>query len=75
LGNLSRGEHGERNLVKQGLKSVVVAAIDHRDIDGEFAQCHSGIDAGKTSADNSDSRSARSRSLIELTHDGANLTP
>jgi hypothetical protein len=52
LGDVCRGEDGEGNLVEQGLKGVVVAAVDDGDVDGEFGQADGGAEAGETTADN-----------------------
>jgi hypothetical protein len=51
LGNVSRGEHGEGHLVEERLKSIVVAAVDYRDVDREPCKAVGGVDAGKAAAD------------------------
>ena len=36
LGDVCRGKHGQRHLVEQGLKGVVVAAVDESHVDGHI---------------------------------------
>ena len=56
LGDVGRGEDGERDLVEERLKDVVVAAVHDRYVDGEFGQAFCRIDAGKAAADDDDAR-------------------
>jgi len=43
---------GQRHLVEKRLKSVVVAAVYDRDVDGQTGQSIGGVDAGKAATDN-----------------------
>jgi hypothetical protein len=51
LCNIGRGEHGKRDLVKERLKRVVIAAIDERDVDWQLGRFHCCVNAGKSSTD------------------------
>ncbi len=47
LGNVGRRQHGQRHLVEQRLKGVMIAAVDHGDIDGQAREAFGCVQAGK----------------------------
>jgi hypothetical protein len=51
LSDVGRGKHGERDLVEQRLKGVMIAAIDYRDVDRQMREPFGGVKAGKACAD------------------------
>jgi hypothetical protein len=59
LGDIRRGEHGESYLVEERLKSVVVAAVDYRDVDGKACEAVGSVDACKAAAYDNDAGAAR----------------
>ena len=59
LGNVCRRQHGKRDLVKERLKRVVVAAVDYGNVDGQMRQSFGGVNAGKARADNDDAGPSR----------------
>ncbi len=56
LGDLRRGQHGQRHLVKQRLKRVMVAAVDDGHFHRQFRQSLGGMEAAKPSADDDHAR-------------------
>ena len=49
---ISAGDkHRQRHLIKQGLKEVMIAAVDHGYIDGQVREAGGRVQAGKASAD------------------------
>src|SRR6185437_11556296 len=56
-GDVGRGEHGQRDLVEQGLECEVVAAVDDGYVDGEVGEVFGGMSAGKAAADDEHARS------------------
>ena len=54
LSDVGWGKHRERDLVEQRLKSVMIAAIDYRDIDRQMPKPFGGVEAGKACADDDD---------------------
>ena len=47
LGDVGRRKHGQRHLVEQRLKGVVVAAVDYGDVDRQVREAFGGVKAGK----------------------------
>ena len=54
LGDVGRRKHGQRHLVEQRLKSVVVAAVDDSDVDGQMREPLGRVQAGESAADDDD---------------------
>jgi len=63
LGNVGRRQYGEGNLVKQGLKGVVVAAVDYGDVDRQAGKAPGCVEAGKATADDDHAGTAEQRLL------------
>ena len=59
LSNVGGREHGQRDLVEQRLKGVVIAAVDHRDIDRQVPETFGSVKAGEASADDDDAGAMR----------------
>ena len=58
LGNVGRRQHRQRHLVKQRLKGVMVAAIDHGDVDLQARDPFGRMDPRKACADDNDTGTA-----------------
>ena len=54
LGDIGRGKHGQRDLVEQRLKCVVIATVDYGDIDWQVREALGRVQAGKARADDDD---------------------
>src|SRR5579862_1641294 len=62
LGDIGRRQHRKRDLVKQRLKEMVVAAIDDRHGNGKVSQGTRGMQPSETTADDDDAGLTRSSS-------------
>ena len=58
MSNVSRRQHGERYLVKQRLKSVMIATVDNGYIYRKIAQRHRRVESTKSRTDNNDARAS-----------------
>ncbi len=58
-------KHGQRHLVEQRLKGVVIAAVDYGDVDRQVREPFGRVKAGKASADD-DHAGAASRRCIAI---------
>ena len=57
IGDIARGETGRCNLIQQGLKEVMISAVDDRDANVGALQRPRGVETGKARADDDDVRS------------------
>ena len=51
LGDVGRRKHRERHLVEQRLKQMMIAPVDHGDIDRQVRQARGRVEAGEASTD------------------------
>ena len=64
LGDVGGREHGQRHLIKQRLKEVVIAPVDQRHIDGQVRETFGRVETGEASADDDYAGTARRRLLV-----------
>jgi hypothetical protein len=61
LGDVGRRKHGKRDLIKQWLKDVMVAAVDEGDVDREVSEPFGCVEPGESATDDDDARTAGRR--------------